>query len=257
MERSSFKGETISITFKEDEKWEATFNYGFCRLFNMAGPSNECTTYAEGRDNALSLAEELDVKASQKEDSITFRANGYQLLESLLNRSKCCESADIEVRTVDGVRKTYFSLDERSDHTLNKWSVTVYGEEILSSNKDDFKWTKEIAGWSEYDESESLSSDPPHRMDAVLIETADNTLFILGSILVVILVVSGLSFTAHKIFGWNIVKKVLKIAVGAVIGAMVCGLVAFVPVVVTMGFYTWDCSYHYYRRVSWGRYCGR
>jgi hypothetical protein len=221
-----FRGESISITFKEDEKWEATFNYGFCRLFNMAGPSNECTTYSAGLNNALSWEEELGVKGSRKDNHIVYKGQGYQDLESMLNRSNCCESANIEVRTENDGQRIYFSLKERSDHTLNKWDVDVQGDEIISSNGGDFKWSEKIAGWSEYDEFESLSSDPTTTMEAVLIPKADSKLLILGSILVAVLVVSGLSFTAQKIFGWNTVKK------GLIIGLVACsGMLGFSVVI--------------------------
>jgi hypothetical protein len=193
----------------------------------MAGPSNECTTYSAGLNNALSWEEELGVKGSREDDHIVYRGQGYQDLESMLNRSKCCESSNIEVRTENDVQRIYFSLRERSDHTLNKWDVDVQGDEIISSNRGDFMWSEEIAGWSEYDESESLSSDPPIAMEAVLILKADNTLLILGSILVVVLVVSGLSFTAHKIFGWNAVKKGLIVGLIAAFGMLGCSVVIF------------------------------
>lgn len=165
LQSDSYRSEHISIAIKENENWEALFDYEACGL-NMAGMY--CTSFDKGIHEASSWIEELDVEGSRDGGEIYFKGQGYQTLEMMLDRSQCCGSPQIAVHTNNNVQQIYFTLTERGNHNLDSWSVSLKGEDIISSNEIEPGEESGIAWWHATHLSENRSSNQSGVMEAIL-----------------------------------------------------------------------------------------
>ncbi len=165
LQSESYRGEHISIALKENEKWEALFDYSSWGL-NMTGFTS--TIFDKGFNEASSWIEELDVEGSREYGEVYFKGQGYHTLEMMLDRSQCCESAQIAVLTNNNVQQIYFTLKERGYHNLTNWSVSLKGGGIISSNEIEPGEERGIAWWNARHLSENRSSNPSGVMEAIL-----------------------------------------------------------------------------------------
>jgi hypothetical protein len=147
--------EEISIVFREEEKWAANVSYDPEWVIGGGNPNKDFTIEIE---EALSKAEELGVRGSRKADSLDFGGQGYNGLEELLELSRCCESAEIDIRTEDGERRVHFTLFEKDDPMVD-WEINLYGDEIVSNSQTWHEERKGQAIWSEWHGKDDLKAD--------------------------------------------------------------------------------------------------
>jgi len=121
----------------------------------------------------------LGISGYRRGETVIFEGQGYDLLEEMLDRSQCCESAVIELRSDAGEHWIYFSLKEKDNAFQGRdewdWTITLVGSEVISSSGfnpgetlGQTQWTVSRSSWSS--EENRLRNRPKKEMVALLRE---------------------------------------------------------------------------------------